>query len=403
MLKGYWKKNPRKKVMLLFFLSLLWKEIKKIFWDWDVIILLLAGPILLTVLFGGVYFNSYVEDIPIAVLDEDHSSLSRMIVQQFDENDRFDVRYFASSKEELDELIKDREIHMAVYIPNDFAKDVNELKSSEVLVIVDGTNIIIGNNAYATAASIIQTIAAGTQIKILQAKGMMPQIAENMALAFQFRERVLYDSRMTYMNYLILGFVAVFLQQVMVSGVGIAVIKDLEKIAQEKTWQQILLKVLAAGFFGLISTCIAVGITAIFFKVPIRGSLLGALLMCVIFIFAISCPAIILAAITKDSLKFVQISFMLSLPTFVSCGYVWPTEQMPSFLPTLIKMFWPLIYFARPFDEVLMKGVSLEAVSTNITQMILYTIIWMPIAMLILQKSIKKDSISEKNSCKVES
>jgi ABC-2 type transport system permease protein len=116
-----------------------------------------------------------------------------------------------------------------------------------------------------------------------------------------------------------------------------------------------------------------------------------AFLMALIFILAISCPAIILAALVKDRLKFAQISFMLSLPTFATSGYLWTMDQLPAPLITGIKMLWPLIYFVRPFDEVIVKGLSFEVVKGNIMEMLIYTLIWMPIAIFILKKRYKQE------------
>ncbi|MDK2934867.1 MAG: type transport system permease protein, partial [Clostridiales bacterium] len=109
---------------------------KSTFKNLEVIVLLLGGPIFLTLLFGGVYVNTYVEDIPIAVLDEDDSSMSRMIIQQFDENDRFNIRYHVKSKEELKKVIDTRQAHMGLYIPYNFANNVNTLRSAQALIVV---------------------------------------------------------------------------------------------------------------------------------------------------------------------------------------------------------------------------------------------------------------------------
>lgn len=370
----------------MYFLKTLKDEIKSTLKNRDIIILLVGAPILLTLIFGGVYSNSYVEDIPIAVLDEDNSSMSRMIIQQFDENERFYIQDYAGTREELKRLIEQRKVHMGLYIPIDFYKDVSSGNSKEILIIVDGTNMIIGNNAYAAAAGIIQTIAAGTQMKIISAKGMMPQVAENMALAFQFNDRTLYDPRMTYMNYLLLGFVAVFLQQIILSGLGISVLQDKEHLTQKHTILGILSKIIACGSIALLSTSVAVAIAAFVFKVTIRGSVGFSLLMCALFILAMSGPAIILATFADSKVKLAQIAFMLSLPTFVSCGYVWPIDQMPKILVNVIKNLWPLIYFARPFDEVLLKGLSVNAIKEPLIQMGIYTVFWLPIAIWILKR-----------------
>ncbi|MFZ5966048.1 MAG: ABC transporter permease [Bacillota bacterium] len=362
--------------------------------DRDVIVLLLAAPIILILWFGGVYYQSYVDDIPIAVLDEDQSSLSRMIIQQFSENDRFKITHYPVSKEELQQMINAKKVHMGLYLPHNFSKDVQNLQSSKALIIVDGTNIVVGNNAYAAAAAIIQTVSASVQMKTLQGKGMLPQISESMVLPFQFTDRTLYDPRMTYKNYLLFGYIAVFLQQIIISGVGISIVKD-EESMKSNILQSVTVKILSAAVFALLSTSAAIMIVNTLFKVPIRGNLFEALLLCMIFILAVSGPAIILAAVTKDKIKLAHLSFMLSLPTFVSSGYIWPLDQMPEMLVKIIKSIWPLINFARPFDEMLIKGFPIEALGQNIKEMLLYTAFWLPISLWLLKRNYCEVGISK--------
>ncbi|HHV56322.1 MAG TPA: ABC transporter permease [Firmicutes bacterium] len=369
------------------FLKLLAGEIRAVAKQPMTVVILFVGPIFLTLLFGGVYVHNYLEDIPIAVLDEDNSATSRTIVRQFAENERFYVKYYADSREQLQNLIDSRRVYMGLYIPPDFSKDVNSLKSSQVLVLVDGTNVVIGNNSYAEAANIIQTLAAGAQMKILEANGVLPQTAQNMALAFNFNDRILYDPRLTYMNYLMLGFVAVFLQQVMVSSMGLSVVDDGPRLAGGNTFLGLVAKVLSCGLFAVPALFVSIGISHQLFRIPIRGNLWLILLMCVIFIFAVSCPAVIIASVLKDKLKVYQLSFMLSLPTFVSSGYVWPLEQTPHALTLLIKIFWPLIYFHRPFADVIFKGVPFDAVKGSIVGMAVYVLGWFPVAVWALKRS----------------
>jgi len=379
----------------LSFPKMILKDIRNVLFDKDIIVILLLGPIFLTLLFGGVYLNSYIEDIPIAALDEDGSSMSRMIIQQFNEDDRFKLKYNVKTRKELEAIIDSEKAHMGIYIPPNFSQNIIELKSPEVVILVNGSNMVVGNNAYAQAANIIQTISAGTQIKLIESRGIVPAIAENIGMPFRFNDRVLYDPKMTYMNYLIVGFIAVFLQQVMLSGIGIGLIKNGEDIARGDIFKKIMAKIIATSFWGLSSTFISIYIASRLFDIQIRGNMEIALIMAITFIFAISCPAIILAAIVKDKLKFTQVAFMLSLPTFATCGYVWTIDQMPEAMVKVIKAFWPLIYFSRPFDEIIIKGLKFNDIKQNIIQMLIYTIAWMPIGIYFFKKRYNKPEKAE--------
>jgi ABC-2 type transport system permease protein len=189
------------------------------------------------------------------------------------------------------------------------------------------------------------------------------------------------------MNYLMLGFVAVFLQQVMASSAGVSVVSDGAYLAEGNTFLKLASKILACSVVAISSTFISLLVVNRYFKVPVRGNLLTVLLMCTVFVFAVSCPMVVLASLLKDRLKVYQMSFMLSLPTFVSSGYVWPLDQMPVALQVIIKALWPLVNFQRPFADVIFKGVPFYAVSGSILQTALYTVLWMPAAVWILKKN----------------
>jgi len=359
------------------FIKALFRELRYTIRSRDVIIMLALGPVILTLLFGGTYTNTYVDDIPVAVLDEDGSGLSRSIIQHFEENERFRVAAVVENTEEMKELVESGYVSMGICIPPDFYGDIARGVSSQILIIVDGANLVVGNNSYSAAAGIIQTIAAGAGIKRVEAKGALENTAKSMINPFMFNDRMLYNPKLSYLNYLLLGYVAVFLQQVMLSGVGIQMIKDGQSIAGVSIVRSVLLKILACAFYALLSVAAAIGAAAYLFHVDIRGSVPAALAYCLLYAFAISGPAIFIAAIVKDKLKYMQLSYMLSLPSFISCGYIWPQDQMPQLLVILLKCFWPLINFARPFDLLLYKGVfSLEA----FLGLVVYTMVWLPAA-----------------------
>ncbi|MCX7711913.1 MAG: ABC transporter permease [Clostridia bacterium] len=376
------------------FLKSLLKEIRDNINDFTIMILLVAGPIALTVIFGGAYFNTYVEDMPIAILDNDNSSMSRMMVQQFEESDRFVIQYRVDSEAQLKELLDSGKIIMGLCIPQNFSNDVKTLKSSEVLVIVNGTNIVTGNNSFAQASTIIQTIAAGVQIKTVEAKGIPAQVAKDMVMSFKFDDRMLYDPRNKYLNYLIFGYIAVFLQQVMLSGLGFSILRDAKEVAAKNTLGKVGLKFLACAVFALTSTFAAIEIAVKFFGVPLKGSILAALLLASIFSISIVGPVLIIAALTGEKLKYAQISFMLSLPAFITCGYVWPLDQMPSSLVLAVKLLWPLASFARSFDELLIKGFPMSSLKGDMLSMMIYTIFWLPIAIFIFKKKFKRNVIT---------
>ncbi len=372
------------------FLQAFRREFRSIFDYAGMMILLFIGPVFLTMFFGGVYVNYYVNDIPIAIVDEDNSGLSNTIASSFLSNERFDVEFYPDNRQDLEDLLYDGHAHMGIIIPQGFESGVSKGVPKEVLVVTDGTNIVVSNNAYAQAATIIQTIAAGVEIKVIEAKGVLPQIAENLALSLNIGERVLYDPKMRYMNYLIACYWAVFLQQLMLSSMGSKLIRSKEYMVSGNTTKKAL---------GLMASCLAgimpsmlLGLAGMkyIFHVPIVGSLWTTGLLTLIFAFAITGMAMILASFTKERVEYSKISFMLSLPTFVLAGCVWPIEQMPDGLRVISRILWPLIGYAKNVQEIFIKGKEFSAVVPDILYMFIFGCIWLFIGVKVYTKTFSK-------------
>lgn len=371
------------------------REFKSIFKYKGMMILLFIGPIFLTLYFGGVYCNDYVNDIPIAVLDEDNSSLSNLVTGYFLTSERFDVTNYPASRDELQKLIDEGMVQMGICIPGGFERDVTTYKSSQILAVTDGSNIVVANNAYAQATMIAQSVSAGVEMKLIQGKGMTPRMAQNIALVYNLGERILYDPKMTYMNYLIICFLAIFFQQLMLSSMGSTFIRDSEYIAEGNV---------PAKIFGAVSACfvgilpsILLSIFAMLklFHVPITGSMFTVTVLTIFFTLSIIGPSLLIASVAKDKVKYSQFEFMLSLPTFVSSGCVWPMNQMPKLLEIIVRACWPLANYAKVVQAVLVKGMNFKYVIPNILQLAIFSLVWLPAGIVCYKRTFCRESTQE--------
>lgn len=368
------------------------REFLSIFKNRGMMILLFIGPIFLTLYFGGVYYNDYVNDIPIAILDEDGSSLSHLVSDYFLTNERFEITNYPTSRQELQNLIDDGKVQMGIFIPNGFESKVTTYQSSQILAITDGTNIVVANNAIAQATLITQSISAGIEMKLIQGKGLSPQMAQNIALTYNIGERILFDPKMTYMNYLIICFLAVFMQQLMLSAMGSTFIRHSEYLSNGNVTQKVLGAV-SSCFVGILPSVAMCMFTLInLFHVPITGNIGTVIVMTVVFVIALAGPSLLIASMTKVRIKYSQFSFMLSLPTFVSSGCVWPADQMPKVLEIIIRACWPLINYAKIVQEVLMKGMDFKTVIPNILEMGIFILIWLPIGIICYKKAFNENN-----------
>jgi ABC-2 type transport system permease protein len=85
------------------------REVKRILSDSRIFLLLIGGPFLYAFLFGGVYWQSRTQYIPIVIVDQDHSALSHDLINALRASDSVRIVGWANSPAELPTLAR-REI-----------------------------------------------------------------------------------------------------------------------------------------------------------------------------------------------------------------------------------------------------------------------------------------------------
>jgi len=293
------------------------------------LIFLILGPLFFTLLFGFVYYNDYLNDITVGVLDQDHSATSRMIIQTFDDSDRFAVTETPVNQQEFKALMTEKKIHLGVFIPPGFEKDIRRGRDTGALLLVDGANIAIGNNALATAGEILNTLNGGISIKVFEGHNASPESAEKLARLFQFQGRVLYDAKLSYKYYVMPGLLIVMVQQLFLAVFVPNFIED----PLNPLHKAVVYIGAAVLSYGL---CLIVLQSVI--GVRFAGNPLWAVLLMALYLACLLGTAMTLAALLRTRLLATQVCMMLSMPTFLLSGYVWPISQMPPVLTFIIQL-----------------------------------------------------------------
>lgn len=331
------------------------------------LVFLLIGPIIFAVIFGFVYYNDYLNDITVGVYDLDHSATSRMIIQTFDDSDRFEVTETPSTQQDLKNLMDSRRIHLGVFIPKGFEQDIKRGRDTGALLLVDGANIAIGNNALATAGEVLNTLNAGVSIKVFEGKGANPDSSENLAKLFQIQGRVLYDSKMSYKYYVLPGLIMMVVQQLFLAIFVPNFVEDPINPLQKA--------VICIGTVMLSYSASLIFLENVI-GVHFAGSKLLAIALVTLYLFCLMGSAMTLSAIFRNRMIATQLCMMLSLPTFLLAGYVWPVSQMPPVLTFAVKLMWPLIHMLCPVRDILVKATPLHMFYGNIATLLVFGAVW---------------------------
>ena len=159
------------------FLSLLKREFSLFFQNKVLLVLFLGAPIMYGVLIGGVYKKGKVTNLPIIVVDEDKSPLSKQLIDMFNESEVIYVAEVLNDAFQAKDKALAHEATVVVNIPRNFSSDVNYNRTTELTLFVNASNTLTSNYAMMAVNVAAGTMKAGIQIKAQQKKGVPEFVA----------------------------------------------------------------------------------------------------------------------------------------------------------------------------------------------------------------------------------
>lgn len=130
------------------FLSVLRNEVNFIFHDRYMKILLFIVPAFLLIFVSAMFSNGVPEKIPVALVDNDHSSLSREIIKNIDASKSIELVETLETVAQAQHLMKSMQIYAFVEIPRGASGSVIRQDDNAVVIRYNGQFRSTGNAAF---------------------------------------------------------------------------------------------------------------------------------------------------------------------------------------------------------------------------------------------------------------
>lgn len=312
-------------------------------------------------LFSLLYGTHTVKYVPLVIYDEDQTQFSRSLIQAFDDSERFNIIAAITTQDEMEYLLREKAAYAAIHIPKNFTRDVKFGRSSTVLLLADGGNIIITNTITNAAQEILANFSTETGAKLTEiGSGQLPTKAQKQTTPIEFRLRVLNNPTQSYLSFFVIGLAMASFQQGIFLAVGASIISEYEHptdLTNCPNLSIIVGKLVPYLLSATLAFFITI-ITAIYaFAIPFKGSLTSLLLLAGAFIFAAIGFSTFIASLCDKELTFTRLSIAYTIPAFVLSGYTWPQEAMDIIGKTISYTF-PLSYFSNTLRELMIAGYS---------------------------------------------
>ncbi|HEU5300367.1 MAG TPA: ABC transporter permease, partial [bacterium] len=335
------------------------KEFVQLARDPRTLAMVLLMPVMQLLLFGYA-ITTEVEHLPTIVLDQSRSQESRRLLERFVNSRFFDIRGQAADLGAIERAIDGGRMRVGIVIPPDFAEALQAGRSAQVQVIVDASDPLVARSAIATAEAIGQVGSLEIVTRQLARAGSPVR-----GLPLEVRTRAWYNPDLRSVNFMVPGLLAVILSMLTLMLTAIAIVRERELGTLEqlvatpiRKSELMLGKILPYVVLGYLDITLALLIGALWFKVPIRGSLLLLYALTLIFYIATLGQGILISTVSRTQRQAMQAAFFVFLPTILLSGFMFPREGMPALIQW-IGYAIPLTYFLVIVRGIILKGVGL--------------------------------------------
>ena len=144
------------------------QEMKQVFRDEGVLIFFVIVPLVYPLLYSWIYNNENVHEVPVVVVDDSHSALSRQFVRMCDASPDIKVLCHAADLDEAKSLVSRQLAKGVYYIPSDFDVSLSRMQQTTISVYCDMSLMLAYKAIYQTAVAITQQMGAEIQVKLSQ-------------------------------------------------------------------------------------------------------------------------------------------------------------------------------------------------------------------------------------------
>lgn len=324
------------------------KELIHIFRDRVSFFLVLAMPIALVLLFGFT-ISSEIRNARISVLDRANDSQSHRLLEKLTASGYFRIVSLPHNEAEIDSDFKNKGIKMAVIIPSGFEEALSKEKTSTLQVINDVSDL---NVAY-VLNNYLRAVVHAFSADIGGQEGLGPGITTKM----QYNP----ESDSVYM--FVPGVITLVMILVTALMTSITLAREKEtgsmrmlQITPVRNICVVIGKVVPYMIISFVSTVLILAISVSVFKMPVNGSLLFLLFLCVVFMLTAASFGMMISAIVNTQLDAMMFTMMgLFLPTVLLSGFLFPLENMPAVFQWMADVF-PAKWFILAIKDVMVKG-----------------------------------------------
>ena len=360
----------------------IWRqEMRQVFKDEGVLIFFILVPLLYPLLYSWIYNNETVHEVPVVVVDDSHSHLSREFIRMCDATAEVKITYHATDMDEAKMLMSRQIVRAIYYIPSDFQTRVSRMEQTTVSVYCDMSLMLAYKAAFQAATLVSQKMGSNHLVKL---SGKTTNREEEIQVRpLDYEEVPIFNPSGGYGSAVLPAVLMIILQQTLVLGIGLAAgtarennrYKDL--VPLQRQYHGIFRIVLGKTMcYLMIYIVVGVWLSVIvprIFHFPCLAHWQDLLVMMIPYTLACIFFGICVSCIVRYRENVMLLMVFVSIPLLFLSGASWPQSNIPGFWQGISWLF-PSTFGVRAYIRLNSMGGTLSDVLTE------YRILWIQVA-----------------------
>ncbi len=358
------------------------KEFKQIFRNKTMVGLIFGMPVIQLLIFSYTA-NFEVKEINIFIENRDNSPTSVEFIHKIEASKFFTLTNVATYKDGL-KLMEHNDIDVILSIPQNFGKNINLGKPTNIAVVTDAINGV--------KAGIIQNYLQNVVLRFSKEK-ITSKVKLRKMPGIEINSHNWYNPTLDYKVFMVPGILVMLITMtsLFLSAMNIVREKEIGTIEQLnvtpiRKWEFILGKLMPFVLLGIAEFTLGLLIAFFWFRTPIEGSIVMLYLFTIVYLVLVLGIGTFISTITETQQQAMFIAWFFSVIFILMSGLFTPIESMPVWAQRIAD-FNPIKYYIDVIRLVMLKGSTFVNVSKQFTIIVIYAIVLNVLAILNYRKT----------------
>jgi len=334
------------------FLIFTQKEFYHIVRDRWTMIMLLAFPLIMILLFGfGI--TTEIRNSKFAIYDPSRDQATQNIITKLETSEYFTLEEDLDDPKQIETIFKEGKIGLMVVFGENFYENLIHTGEAQILLIADGTD----PNTASTLTTYASRIIAMYQQELIR--------IESIPFEIKTEVKLLYNPTMKGAYNIVPGVMGMVLMLICALMTSVSIAKEKELGTMEVILVSpmpplliVLSKIVPYFTISLVNFTNVLLIAVFVLDVPLNGSLALLYFVSIIFIFVALALGLLISSVTDKQLVALLMSAMgLMMPVVMLSGLMFPIENMPVILQGIAQII-PAKWYIVAIRDIMIKGLG---------------------------------------------